>query len=162
MSRWAKATSSSLGQVADVGHDVVGAGRLVDAEPGRLEGRQSSVAPLAVAGDQVRVVRVREAAARSTAAAWSGAAAPTVRKSWTRRIPTDSSGEAIVQPIRQPVTEYVFDIEWMRHGPLGHPGQRRERDVLALEDDVLVDVVGERDDVVLDGTGRRSARARRA
>ena len=28
-------------------------------------------------------------------------------------MPTVSSGEAIVQPIRQPVTEYDFDIEWM-------------------------------------------------
>ncbi len=28
-------------------------------------------------------------------------------------MPTDSSGLAIVQPIRQPVTEYVFDIESM-------------------------------------------------
>ena len=28
-------------------------------------------------------------------------------------MPRDSAGEAMVQPIRQPVTEYVFDIEWM-------------------------------------------------
>ncbi len=28
-------------------------------------------------------------------------------------MPSESSGDAIVQPIRQPVTEYVFDIEWM-------------------------------------------------
>ena len=40
-----------------------------------------------------------------TAACCRGAAAPTVRKSWTRRMPSDSSGEAIVHPMRQPVTE---------------------------------------------------------
>ena len=36
-----------------------------------------------------------------------------------------------------------------RHGPLGHPLQRRDRDVLAFVADVLVDLVGDRDDVVL-------------
>ena len=36
-----------------------------------------------------------------------------------------------------------------RDGPVGHAGQRGERDVLALEHDVLVDVVGERKQVVL-------------
>ena len=90
-----------------------------------------------------------------TAAACSGAAAPTVRKSCTRRMPTDSSGEAIVQPIRQPVTEYVLDIEWIADGPLGHARERRQRDVLTLVDEVLVDVVGEGDDIVLDAQRRR-------
>ena len=113
MSRSANATSSSPVEVADVGHDVVRAGRLVDAEPRRPQGGQQDVAPLAIAGDEVVVVRVAGSRAATTAAAWSGAAAPTVRKSWTRRIPTDRSGGAIVQPIRQPVTEYVFDIEWI-------------------------------------------------
>ena len=28
-------------------------------------------------------------------------------------MPTDRSAGAIVQPIRHPVTEYVFDIEWI-------------------------------------------------
>ena len=28
-------------------------------------------------------------------------------------MPTVRSGAAIVQPIRQPVTEYDFDIEWI-------------------------------------------------
>ena len=55
----------------------------------------------------------------------------------------------MVQPIRQPVTEYVFDIESIDDRPLGHPGQGRQRDVLAVVDDVLVDVVGQGDDVVL-------------
>ena len=35
-------------------------------------------------------------------------------------------------------------------GALAHPGQRRERDVLALEHEVLVHLVGHRDEVVLD------------
>ena len=38
-----------VGQVADVGHDVVRARRLVDAEAGRPQGRQEGVAPRAVA-----------------------------------------------------------------------------------------------------------------
>ena len=102
------------GEVADVGHDVVRAGRVVvDAEPGRAQGRQQDGAPLAVLGQRARGSSRPGTARAVTAAAWSGAAAPTVRKSWTRRMPTDSSGEAIVQPMRQPVTEYVFDIEWM-------------------------------------------------
>lgn len=37
-------------------------------------------------------------------AACNGAAAPTVRKSWTLRMAPVSSGGAIVQPTRQPVT----------------------------------------------------------
>ena len=37
-----------------------------------------------------------------------------------------------------------------RERALAHPGQRRERDVLALEHEVLVDLVGHRDEVVLD------------
>ena len=37
-----------------------------------------------------------------------------------------------------------------RDGPLGHPGEARERDVLTLEHDVLVDVVGEGERVELD------------
>ena len=39
-------------------------------------------------------------------------------------------------------------------GPFRHPGERRQRDVLALVHEVLVDVVGERDDVVLDAQRR--------
>ena len=38
----------------------------------------------------------------------SGAAAPTVRKSWTFRTPSERSAGAITHPIRQPVTEYVL------------------------------------------------------
>ena len=41
-----------------------------------------------------------------------------------------------------------------RDRPVGHPGERRERDVLALVDEVLVDVVGEGDDVELDAERR--------
>ena len=37
------------------------------------------------------------------------------------------------------------------------PGQRGERDVLAVEDEVLVDLVGDRDQVVLAADARRSA-----
>ena len=36
------------------------------------------------------------------------------------------------------------------------PGQRGERDVLAVEDEVLVDLVGDHEQVVLDGTAGRS------
>ena len=50
-----------VGEVADVGHDVVGAGRLVDAEAGRPKRGQQEVAPVAVARDEVGVVGVREA-----------------------------------------------------------------------------------------------------
>ena len=105
----------------DVGHHVVGAGRLVDPEAGRAQRRQEQVAPRAVAGDEVRVVASGNPSA-TTAAACSGAAAPTVRKSWTRRMPTDRSGGAIVQPIRQPVTEYDFDIEWIETVRSAIPG----------------------------------------
>ena len=59
------------------------------------------------------------------------------------------SGGAITQPTRQPVTEYVFDIESIAIVRSRHPGQRRERDVLARVDEVLVDVVGEGEEIVL-------------
>ena len=65
-------------------------------------------------------------------------------------MPTVRSGGAIVQPTRQPVTEYDFDIELIDTVRSAMPGQRRQRHVLAVEDDVLVDVVGEGDDVELD------------
>ena len=99
-----------VGQVADVGHHVVGAVRAMDAEPGRLERRHEDVAPLAVVGEQALVVRVRHQEARD-------------RRGLERRGGADGqevvdpadpivrSGGAITQPTRQPVTEYVFDIE---------------------------------------------------
>ena len=110
------------GQVGDVGHHVVGAGRLVDAEAGRRAG--PAAAGRAGRGSRRRGPRSTRPGSPSatTAAACSGAAAPTVRKSWTRRIPTDRSGGAIVQPIRQPVTEYVFDIEWIETVRSAIPG----------------------------------------
>ena len=101
-----------VGEVADVGHDVVRAGRPVDAEPRRLERRDEDVAPFAVPRQQIRVVGGREAQRRH-------------RRCLERRRgadgqevvdapdATDRSAGAIVQPIRQPVTEYVFDIEWI-------------------------------------------------
>ena len=43
------------------------------------------------------------------AACCSGAGAPTVRKSWTLRMAPVSSGGATIVPMRQPVTENVFE-----------------------------------------------------
>ena len=77
-------------------------------------------------------------------------------------MPTDSSGLAIVQPIRQPVTEYVFDIELIETVRSAIPGSVASGMCSPVVDDVLVDVVGEGDGVVLLAERRRSARARRA
>ena len=65
----------------DVGHDVVGAGRLVDPEAGRPQGRQEQVAPLAVAGDEVVVVARPGSRARRRP---RPAAAPPRRRSGSR------------------------------------------------------------------------------
>jgi hypothetical protein len=62
-----------------------------------------------------------------------------------------SSGVAMTQPIFQPVKENVLPAELMRHGPLAHAGERRDRHVLAVEHQVLVDLVGDHEQVALDG-----------
>ena len=61
-----------------------------------------------------------------------------------------SSAGARIQPMRQPVTLNVFDAPLMVTVRSRMPGQRGQRHVLALEPDVLVDLVGDRQDVVLD------------
>ena len=64
------------------------------------------------------------------------------------------------QPIFQPVNEKVLPGRRDGDGALGHAGQRRQRDVLvAVEDEVLVDLVGDREHVVLDAQLGRSSRA---
>jgi hypothetical protein len=50
-------------------------------------------------------------------------------------------------PVFQPVTENVLPSEEIVRVRSAMPGQRGERHVLALEDDVLVDLVGDGDEV---------------
>ena len=64
------------------------------------------------------------------------------------------------QPIFQPVNENVLPAEEIVTVRSRMPGQRRQRDVLPLEHQVLVDLVGHRDEVVLARTGSRRRRAR--
>ena len=76
----------------------------MDPEAGVSQRRHEQVAPLAVAGDEIGVVRIREAKRghrrglqrRRRADRQEVVDAPDA---------DDSSGEVIVQPIRQPVTE---------------------------------------------------------
>lgn len=53
-----------------------------------------------------------------------------------------SSGLAVIQPIFQPVSENVLPAAADGDRALPHAGEGREGDVLALEDEVLVDLVG--------------------
>ena len=59
------------------------------------------------------LLRDGNTASGATAASWRGGGAPTVTKSWARRIPTERSAGAIAQPTRQPVTEYDFEMPEM-------------------------------------------------
>jgi hypothetical protein len=120
----------------------------MDPEPGGLERRDQDVAPLAV---------VRRAAARSRRPPSESGD----RRGLERRRGADR--QEVVDapdPDRQigrrehPADAPAGDGVGLRHRvdrdrPLAHPGQRRQRDVLSLEDEVLVDVVGEGDQVVL-------------
>ncbi len=85
-------------------------------------------------------------------ASWSGAAVPTVTKSWIFWIPSVSGAGATIVPIRHPVTLYVFDIPLMV--TVRSARERRQRNVLALVEDVLVDLVGDGDEVVLEADVR--------
>ena len=76
------------------------------------------------------------------------------------RTAVSSAGGALTQPIFQPVNENVLPADEIVTVRSRMPGKRRERDVLAVEHEVLVDLVGDRDQVVLDAQARRSARAR--
>ena len=64
------------------------------------------------------------------------------------------SGGAQTQPIFQPVHENVLPPDEMVTVRSRMPGHRRQRHVLAVEHEVLVDLVGDRDQVVLDAQPR--------
>ena len=61
-----------------------------------------------------------------------------------------SSGVAQTQPTFQPVNENVLPPDEIVTVRSRMPGQRRDRDVLAVEHEVLVDLVGHDEQVVLD------------
>ncbi len=58
-------------------------------------------------------------------ASWSGAGAPTVRKSWTLRMASVRSGGAMIQPMRQPVTLNVLEAPLMVMVRSAIPGRVR-------------------------------------
>ena len=57
----------------------------------------------------------------------------------------------MTQPIFQPVKENVLPAELTVTVRSRMPGKLRDRDVLAVEHQVLVDLVGDDDQVALDG-----------
>ena len=66
------------------------------------------------------------------------------------RTAATSSRGPVAQPIFQPVKENVLPAEEIVTVRSRHPGQRRERDVLAaVEHEVLVDLVGDGEQVAL-------------
>ena len=71
----------------------------------------------------------------------------TVRTAFT------SSAGPVTQPTFQPVTENVLPADEIVTVRSRHAGQGGQRHVLAVEDQVLVDLVGDRDQVVLDAHG---------
>ena len=72
----------------------------------------------------------------------SGVAAPTVRKSCTLRMELVSSGGAITQPTRQPVTEKVLLRLLIGDGAFAQRAERDGRNMFfAIEDDVFVNFI---------------------
>ena len=61
-----------------------------------------------------------------------------------------SSGVPVAQPTFQPVKENVLPAEPIETVRSRMPVDGRERDVLAVEGEVLVDLVGDDEQVVLD------------
>ena len=139
-----------LHEVGGVGEDVVGAARLPRDEAGRLDVAPEEVAALLVALAQTDVVRVREPERgdrrllermrRADGDEVVGAADTDRELRRRHRVADAPAGDGV--GLRDP-----------RDGDraVGHAGQRRDRRVaVAVVDDVLVDLVGDREQVVLE------------
>ena len=147
-------------EVAEVGHHVVRPLRPVALEPrpraarsaaGRASPRTSPAAPGSTA--------LPDSSATAPACC-NGAGAPTVRKSCTLRTVSLRCAAATTYPSRHPVTLKRLREPADRHGPVVEPRERRHRQVLLLVDeDVLVDLVGEAEAVELPAERRDSATA---
>ncbi len=87
-------------------------------------------------------------------ACWSGVPPAKLRYCFAARTAAIRGAGPVAQPIFQPVAENVLPIEEIVTVRSAMPSQRGERDVLALVDEVLVDLVGDRDEVVLPAHGR--------
>ena len=85
---------------------------------------------------------------------WKGAAFTYVRNCFAVRTAASSSGLAHAQPTFQPVHENVLPPDEMVTVRSRMPGERRERHVLTVEHEVLVDLVGHGEEVVLDTRAR--------
>ena len=132
----------------DVGHHVVRPVRLVEPEAGLGQGRQQRVAPLPVAGDERLVVAVghrhrdrRRLLERRRRADRQEVVGPPHADREIR------SGDHPAHPPARHGVRLRHRVD--RDRPVGHARDRRERDVRAVVDDVLVDLVGEREQVVL-------------
>ena len=102
------------------------------------------------------VAQVRRSTAsprrRPTATAgWNGAPLTKVRNCLAVRTAATSSAGPHSQPIFQPVQENVLPAEEMVRVRSAMPGSVGQRVVGAVEDEVLVHLVGDDDEVVLDG-----------
>ena len=106
-----------------------------------------------------------QSSSRRSAAApayWNGVAPAKVMNCLAARTPATSDAGPVAQPTFQPVTLNVLPSEEIVSVRSAMPGQRGQRDVLEpVEDEVLVDLVGDRDQVVLHARRRRSSAARR-
>ena len=85
---------------------------------------------------------------------WNGPPLTKVRNCLAVLTAVTSSGVALTQPIFQPVKENVLPAEETETVRSRMPGSVAIGHVLAVEDEVLVDLVGDHEQVVLDGQRR--------
>ena len=147
--RSAEREAVGLAEGADVGRDEVGAGRRHHREAGGGQAVGEQVAPLAETGGDLGEVRVGQVESDRD------------RVLERRRV---DIGEELLggadrcderrraaRPADLPTRERErLPTRRDRERPLAHPGERRQRHVLAVVDEVLVDLVGHGEEVVLD------------
>ena len=137
-------------EVRDVGHHVVGALRLLELEAVALEDVAHHLRAAGRSRPPSRCSSSPASTSAATPASCSGAGAPTVRKSCILRIGPGQIGRR-----NRPAHPPSRDAERLRQavdgdGAIGHAVDRRDRHVLvAVVDDVLVDLVGDRQHVPL-------------
>ena len=142
--------------------DEVGAGRPETARPAVSSASHSRSRPRSSESEMPAYTSSPRPSARATAG-WNGPEPTKVRNCLTVRAAATASAGPESQPTFQPVAENVLPAEEMVMRPVDHAGQGRDGHVLgAVEDEVLVDLVGDDPRVVLAGRAMPRARARRA
>ena len=152
-----KSTSSSNGQVRKAGLQEIAAAYRQHGQPpaSRTLARASRRSSICARPGRRSSRWSRATAIASAIATWNGVDVANVTNWWTDRRAAFSAPGPIAYPIFQPVSENVLPVELMVSVRSHIPGSDRNREMLAVvEQDPVVDLIGDDDQVVRDGQAR--------